>query len=532
MFRHLKFFIAAIYLFCSLLVSAQQPFAVTIVDEPITAMPGIHSFAFAENNGKWLFIGGRKNGLHGFLTPFAFETAYANDTITVVDPVNNMNWTASTASLPDSIREPIMSTNMEYHQEGNTLYMVGGYGWKNSIIDFITFPTLTAIDINGLMNAVMTGGAINGYFRQITDTNLAIAGAHLEKMDSTYYLVFGHRFNSAYHVADSLNDQRYSNAVRTFQINDDGTNISISNFQQFVDTANYHRRDYNLVPQIFPDGQFGFTAFSGVFRYGITQPFVNSVDIKPMLFTVNNTFTQNLNHYESAVMPVYDSLNNTMHSIFFGGMSMYYIDSVTQAQTLDTLVPFVKTISRVTRAADSAMTEYVLPITMPGFYGSNALFIPLPSISTYHNSIINLNTLTGLTKVGYIVGGINSPEPNISSTDPASSTASIRVFAVYIDMTVLVPELKLSSDISDFIVYPNPAPESINIEFTVRTAGNVKLELFDTSGKKITDIFNSDVNAGQKRVVTINLHRFSSSAYYCRISKDGFSKTLKLTGRY
>lgn len=520
--------------FCGLhfFSAAQQPFAVTIADEPITAMRGIHSFAFAESNGKWLFIGGRINGLHGFLTPFAFETIYANDTITVVDPVANLNWTASAATLPDSIREPVISTNMEYYQQGNTLYMVGGYGWKNSINNFISFPTLTAIDVNGLMNAVMTGGAINSYFRQITDTNLAIAGAHLEKMDTTYYLVFGHRFNGYYHVADSLNNQRYSNAIRTFQINDDGTNISITNFQQSVDTVNFHRRDYNLVPQIFPDGQFGFTAFSGVFRYGINQPFVNSVDIKPMLFTVNNTFTQNLNHYESAVMPVYDSLNNTMHTIFFGGMSLYYIDSATQVQTFDSLVPFVKTISRVTRAADSAMTEYALPITMPGFYGSNAMFIPLPSINTYYNRIINLNSLSGLTKVGYIIGGISSPAPNISSTDPSSSTASTRVFAVYIDMTVSVPEIKLSSDIADFIAYPNPSNENINLEFSVRTAGKVKLELFDSGGKLIDVIFNSHVNTGQKKVVTVNLREYASSAIYCRISKESSSKTIRIVNRY
>ena len=511
---------------------AQQPFAVTIADEPITAMPGIHSFAFAQSNGKWLFIGGRTNGLHGFLTPFAFETQYANDQVTVVDPAANQSWTSSATVLPDSIREPIMSTNMEYYQDGNTLYMVGGYGWKSSINDFITFPTLTAIDVNGLMNAVTTGGTISSYFRQITDTNLTIAGAHLEKMGSTYYLVFGHRFNGYYHELDSLNDQRYSNAIRTFQVNDDGTNISITNFQQFIDTANYHRRDYNLVPQVFPDGQFGYTAFSGVFRYGINQPFVNSIDIKPMLFNVNSSFTQNLNHYESAVMPVYDSLNNTMHSIFFGGMGMYYIDSLTQAQTLDTLVPFVKTISRVTRSADSTMTEYVLPITMPGFYGSNALFIPKNSVSTYYNSIINLNALSGVTLVGYIIGGINSPGRNISSSAPESSTASTRVFGVYIDMTVSVPEIKLSSDISDFVAYPNPSSEIINLEFSVRTSGNARLELFESSGKKIATIFNAHVNAGQKKTVKINLRDYKTAAFFCRITKDGFSKTLKLVSRY
>src|SRR5258706_9746440 len=127
MLRFLKIILTVSFLLAGFSPRAQQPFAVTIADEPITAMPGIHSFAFAQSNDKWLFIGGRKNGLHGFLTPFAFETMYANDTITVVDPVANTNWAASTITLPDSIREPITSTNMEYYQDGNTLYMAEDY---------------------------------------------------------------------------------------------------------------------------------------------------------------------------------------------------------------------------------------------------------------------------------------------------------------------------------------------------------------------------------------------------------------------
>jgi hypothetical protein len=526
MLRSKKIILTFSFLATVFFTRAQQQFAVTIADEPMTAMPAIHSFAFAESNGKWLFIGGRINGLHGFQTPFAFQTAYINSQITVVDPVANQNWSASASSLPDSIREPITSTNMEYCKDGNTLYMMGGYGWKNSISDFVTFPTLTAIDVNGLITAVMNGTAINSYFRQISDSNFAIAGAHLEKMDSTFYLVFGHLFNGAYHQVDSFNIQRYSNAVRTFQIHDDGTNIAIANFQSTIDTANFHRRDYNLVPQIFPDRQFGYTAFSGVFRYGINQPFLNSVDIKPMLFSVNNSFSQNLNNYESAVMPVYDSLNNTMHSVFFGGMSLYYVDTITQSQVMDTLVPFVKTISKVTRASDSTMTEYVLPIRMPGFYGSNALFVPLGSVNTYYNRIINLNTLSGVTKVGYIIGGINSPAPNIGSTSPESSIASPRVFAVYIDMTVAVNEIKLSNDISDFIIYPD-ASGNMLAEFVSRTDGKVKLDLFDSKGALLKNIFEGNTKAGDKKIIPLQTGAYSSSTFFCRITKNNFSKTVK-----
>ncbi len=99
-------------------------------------------------------------------------------------------------------------------------------------------------------------------------------------------------------------------------------------------------------------------------------------------------------------------------------------------------------------------------------------------------------------------------------------------------MTVSVPEIKLSSDISDFIAYPNPSDGKINLEFSVRTKGNVKLELFDSSGKLIAIVFNSNVNAGQKKTVTVNLSDYASSAFFCRISKDNFSKTLRLVSGY
>jgi len=45
---------------------AQSNFNFDIALEPITVpnMPGLHSYAFGQQNGKWLIIGGRKDGLH------------------------------------------------------------------------------------------------------------------------------------------------------------------------------------------------------------------------------------------------------------------------------------------------------------------------------------------------------------------------------------------------------------------------------------------------------------------------------------
>src|SRR5258705_409396 len=81
--------------------SAQENFSVSVSTSAVTAAPAVHSFAFAQYNGKWIFIGGRTNGLHQFEPPFAFQIAYANHTIFVVDPLTNQGWLSLVDSLPD-----------------------------------------------------------------------------------------------------------------------------------------------------------------------------------------------------------------------------------------------------------------------------------------------------------------------------------------------------------------------------------------------------------------------------------------------
>src|ERR1043165_191097 len=162
----------ALTLLLSLTTYSQQLFTLRLEPSTLTSTPAVHSGAFGEYNGKWVFIGGRKNGLHGFQPPFGFPNNGINNTIYVVDPTTDQSWNASTGSLPDAIREPITSSNMEFYLQDSTLYMVGGYGWKDSIQDYITFPTLTAVNIKGLMNAVINAQPIDSFFRQITDTTL------------------------------------------------------------------------------------------------------------------------------------------------------------------------------------------------------------------------------------------------------------------------------------------------------------------------------------------------------------------------
>ncbi len=508
---------------------AQQQFTVDIEEITIANLPALHSGAHAELDGKWIFIGGRTNGLHGFQTANSFPLFGVNNTIVVVDTETMGVFSYSCDSLSEDIREAITSSNMQFYQDSNTLYMQGGYGWKEAQQEYITFPTLTAIDLPGLVNAVINGTSITSFFRITTDEQLAVCGSHMQKLNNAFHIVFGHRFDGTYsqNITGNFFTQTYTNSLRSFTINDDGANLSVSNFTEQTDTNNFHRRDYNLVPQIFPNGEQGFTAFSGVFQKGIDIPYFTTIDVNSGGATHVPGFNQNLSQYHSAVAALYDYTGNTMHSLFFGGMSMYKLDTVTSELITDSLVPFVNTISKVTRTAENTLMEFQLPVTMPALLGSNAHFIALDSIEKYPNGVIKLNTITGRTLIGHIVGGIESPEDNISETDPTVSIASARVFEVYIETEPdAVQEIPVKEPVI-ISVYPNPANDLITVEINAAEKENVEVMLLNSHGIIIEKYFSQKSFSGNKKL-TKNIASLPAGLYYVALQTDKFSRAQRL----
>ena len=190
MFRFIFVFYSL--LFVSLFAQAQNaPFDIQLTPISIKGVGGLQSFAFGQHEGKWLVVGGRLDGLHR-RQPFAsFDIAGHNTQIYVIDPENNQSWTASLNVLPSSVKEQLSATNLEFYQEGNMLYIIGGYGYSATSADHITYPNLTAIDIPKLIFAIQNDLNIKPYIRQIYDEKMAVTGGYLHKIYGTYYLVGG-----------------------------------------------------------------------------------------------------------------------------------------------------------------------------------------------------------------------------------------------------------------------------------------------------------------------------------------------------
>lgn len=471
--------------------SAQtSPFSIAIEPMEIAELGGVQSYAFGQHDGKWLIVGGRLDGLHQRQPFAAFNQSGNNTQLIVIDPIAKQKWTTPLSSLPAGMQEQLSSTNMEFYQDGEHLYTLGGYGYSATAGDHTTFSNLTAINVPATINAIINGTSIVSHFRQITDAQFAVTGGYLNKIYDTYHLVGGQKFIGRYNPMGPNNGpgfiQEYTDAIRKFKIADNGSTLSITHLATITDAAYLHRRDYNVAPQILPNGEQGATAFSGVFQTSVNLPFLHSVNIDSSGYAVNQGFSQYYNHYHCAHIPLYSASQNEMHTVFFGGIAQYFDSAGVLVQ--DNEVPFVKTIARVTRDASGNMAEYKLPIEMPSLLGAGSEFIPIEEVPSYANEVIKLDDLTSdSTLVGYIYGGISSTAANIFFTNTGTqSSASSQLFKVYVikSKTTSIDQLnKQSTSTLQMQVYPNPNKGKFIIQYHLEQAQDVEITIQDNQGK-------------------------------------------------
>lgn len=488
----------------SIALAQTAPFTIALEPVSVSGLGGLQAYAFGQHNGKWLLVGGRLDGLHRRQPFAAFDVAGNNNQLIVVDPVSLQKWTAPLTSLPIPISEHLSSTNMQFYQEGDFLYCIGGYGYSATLVNHTTYSNLTVIKVSDVINAIISNTSFTSFFRQISDSEFQVTGGKLKKINSEYYLMGGQKFIGRYNPMGPNHGpgfiQEYTNAIRKFTIADNGTTITINHLPSFIDSVNLHRRDYNAEAQILPNGAEGVTMFSGVFQQNADLPFLNSVTIDSTNYAVNNTFQQYYNHYHTAVLPLYSAINNQMHSVFFGGIAQYFDSLGILVQ--DNNVPFTSTIARVTRNANGALAEYKLPLEMPSLLGAGSEFIPIATVPQFSNEVFKLDDFTtDSTLVGYIYGGISSSAKNIFFVNTGiESSASSQIFKVYVvkNNSASIDDLNQQSiGTLKMQVYPNPNIGNFIVKFNLNKISDVKISIQDVSGKLIENTMLINLTSGE-----------------------------------
>ena len=506
-----------ILLFANNIHSQDIPFTISLEAIDIPQLGGIQSYAFGQSNGKWLIIGGCLDGLHRRQPWASFDLAGHNNQILVIDPIIKKRWVASLSILPTPIQEQLSSTNMEFYQEGDYLFCVGGYGYSELNQDHITHNKLTVINVPELINDIIGANDYANHFRQITDANFQVTGGRLRKMGDKYYLLGGQKFMGRYNPMGPDHgpgfEQVYTDAIRIFNIEVDQYDISVTHHEPYFDRMNLHRRDYNAEPQIFQDGSEGITMFSGVFQHDVDLPFLNAVNVNDTAYQVEEEFQQLYNHYHCPTIPLYSEEQNRMYTLFFGGIAQYYQYNGSLIQ--DNTVPFVKTIASVVRDENGKMSEHLLPVEMPGLLGAGAEFIPNKALSKFNNDVIKLDAISeNKTLLGYIYGGINSSESNIFwINDGTQSHANNQIYKVFLKEIDAVSADDLAT-VKDnglkLTTFPNPNTDLVNVQFNLSKKEDVNISIYDSSNRLLKKASFNDVMPG-KNILPVSVTEFTSN---------------------
>lgn len=426
------------------------PFTLEIKEAPFVLPTGIQAYAAAIYKDKWILLSGRTNGLHGFDNiGNNFPPNFQNTSVYVVDPKTGTTISRSfndgASGLSQEVIDSLSVTAAEAFQKGKTLYLVGGYGINTLTGEMGTKTTLTEIDLEKLLKWVEKGNpSLKKAIRQVSNPLLQVTGGFLfqNSPHDPFLLILGQNFAGFYY--DNSNGS-YTKQIRKFWIEDSGKTLSLLPDHSDKTLPDYRRRDLNVLPILHKNNP-AYVAYAGVFteETGVwTVPiiiFPNGESYQPDP-SLEGTFKQAMNHYNSASFGLYSVKNDAMYSVFAGGISFGYFSNGTFET--DSEIPFINQVTTVKIDRHFHFTQHLMNVEYPVIpstgsnpgnpllFGAEAQFFPDGDIPLFANEVIQLDRLKGPVRIGYIVGGIMSTLPNTSSS--FDSTSSPYVFEVILN---------------------------------------------------------------------------------------------------
>ncbi|WP_425397062.1 dockerin type I domain-containing protein [Aeoliella sp.] len=483
-------------------VGSVLPYQVQLAETSLgtAELPTLQSYAAAEHDGKWVLVAGRTNGLHGFsqIPTENFPEAYRSYDVWVVDPAAGQSWRRSlhpddneNSGLTANQAISIGTTNNQFVKLNDTLYLTGGYSGDDTI------GALTALDLPGIVDWVQNGtGMASNHIRQVEDPYFRVTGGAMYELDGKVQLVFGHDFPGRYRPGKN---GIYTQSIKSFEINDDGTTLSFSNATSTTPVDEYRRRDLNVYPVLSPDGlgghTEGLTALSGVFTEsdGVwTVPVEIDEYGAPSMADpeLAGTFKQSMNQYHSAKFGMYSASTGAMHEVLMGGITINQYDWGTGMFVQDNAAPNTSQVTSVVVDADGNYSQHLLgafPVILDehDYYlrlGANGEFFVAHGIPTFDNGVIDFDELpAGETVIGHVFGGLAANADHIrNNPDPyAASIASDMVFEV----TVSILEGDFNRDgyvnLADYTVWRNTLGASVTYGTHADASGNGVVDAAD-----------------------------------------------------
>ncbi len=479
------------------LVGGTLPYSIEIREVSLVPapMPTLHSVAAGKWDGHWVLLAGRTAGLHGLTGQNAFDPQFENREVWVIDPVNRLSWhkslleTNPASGLTTDVVDSLSSVNTQFHQTGERLIIVGGYGYKRSVASHKTYDTITFIDLPRLVDWVKQAAGSEttqaaDHIRQLRDPYFQVTGGSLEKLHGEYQLVMGQNYDGAYRP---FFNGIYTKQIRRFQVAEgvEGPLVPVASMLATPQMDAYRRRDLNVATVLEAGAQPGEWLERAVVYSGVFTPeggvWTVPVVIAPGgLVTMDDpaapaTLRQGFQIYHSAKVGLFHRATNEMHMVMFGGITILERDAASGTFTQDDQAPFTNQCGVVIRRGDGSFKQHFLETRFPLIltvdnkelrFGTNAEFFPAAGVPMLHPKVIDVAAIRGSTVIGHIFGGIMADAGNGGNTG-----ASGRVFEVVLTPATSTPVPGITFDGS---VVALSWPGNLNWGYLLETSADLQ----------------------------------------------------------
>ena len=507
-------------------IAQNFPFSVELKPQNVPGLPGLHSFALGHYQGKSVFIGGRLDGIHARQPFNAFPAASNNNRIYVVDFQTKQVWSSPISGLDTGVTDQLQATNFNFIQKGDNLFIVGGYGFSTTVQDHITHPWLTVLPLDLIVPKIISNQPWSGAVLSAQDSSFAVTGGQMATFGDTLCIVGGQRFDGRYNpMGHTTFVQNYTSAIRRFSVQKQGSNLQIQWFSPLLSSDHLHRRDYNLVPILEANGNRSYAISSGVFQPLVDLPYLYPVQITSQGIQADTSFSQRLSHYHSAKSSIFDPISQSMHFLFLGGMSQFQYQN--GQLVADATVPFVRTISRLTRNAQGQWSEFPLG-QMPGYLGAGAEMVidhQNPAFNSDEIFTLPTTTFPDSIRLGWMVGGISSSIPNaFTSNSTGLTSANPLVYEVWLKNNRLA-----SQNLDEAQPYGlwDSGNQQLWVRWEMKSGGAVKLSLTNLEGKSVKKRIIKTVEPGFREHVW-EIQDLNAGVYLFQIQWEGKSFSQKL----
>lgn len=207
----------------------------------------MYGYAYGWHNNQLLIVGGK---IKTDVPELSLED-FPNTELILLDFDQNRASAFSSGSLEGIIFEQMSSTGLAFYQKEHYLYLIGGYGYTEQEDRFITFPYITAINLEGGVEAMLKGENPAPFFYQICEDRLAIFNGTMDYNDEEFFLINGKKahLTNPFSEEATYYEEDLIGQVRTFQIEGELHQLKISNFQTWYDIETFDAYYGPLVPE-------------------------------------------------------------------------------------------------------------------------------------------------------------------------------------------------------------------------------------------------------------------------------------------